>query len=192
MNRRSDGSDDIKSIARRHRDDGPARTQTGREVGVYAPGTSKTDRAGNGSQLFSWGRAVSGLACRCAPTFSQGMQSRCGVAAVPSRLFAPVVVVGTNVHFAKGGISLARYEFAPRHVIDARYLGDYKVWLEFNDGRKGVVDLSDELHGEELEPLRNRDRFSEFYLDYGLASIAWLDGQDFTPEFLYDKLKAMN
>ena len=32
----------------------------------------------------------------------------------------------------------------------------------------------------------------QFYLDYGLASIAWLDGQDFTPEFLYDKLKAMN
>ena len=72
---------------------------------------------------------------------------------------------------------MARYEFAPRHVIDARYLGDYKVWLEFNDGRKGVVDLADELHGEELEPLRNRDRFSEFYLDYGLASIAWLDGR---------------
>jgi hypothetical protein len=87
---------------------------------------------------------------------------------------------------------LARYEYAPRHVVDARYLGDYKVWLEFNDGRKGVVDLADELHGEELEPLRDRDRFSEFYLDYGLASIAWLDGQDFTPEFLYDKLKAMH
>ena len=32
----------------------------------------------------------------------------------------------------------------------------------------------------------------EFYLDYGLASIAWLDGQDFAPEFLYEKLKAMN
>jgi hypothetical protein len=38
---------------------------------------------------------------------------------------------------------LARYEHAPRHVIEARYLGDYKVWLEFNDGRKGVVDLAD-------------------------------------------------
>jgi hypothetical protein len=87
---------------------------------------------------------------------------------------------------------LARYEYAPRHVVDARYLGDYKVWLEFNDGRKGIVDLVDELHGEELEPLRDRDRFSQFYLDYGLASIAWLDGQDFTPEFLYDKLTPMH
>ena len=87
---------------------------------------------------------------------------------------------------------LARYEQSPRHVIEARYLGDYKVWLEFNDGRKGVVDLADELYGDEMSLLRNRDRFAEFYLDYGLASIAWLDGQDFAPEFLYEKLKAMN
>jgi hypothetical protein len=40
---------------------------------------------------------------------------------------------------------LARYEQIQRHVIEARYLGDYKVWLEFNDGRKGVVDLADEV-----------------------------------------------
>ena len=40
---------------------------------------------------------------------------------------------------------LARYEHVQRQVVDARYLGDYKVYLEFNDGRKGVVDLSDEL-----------------------------------------------
>ena len=85
-----------------------------------------------------------------------------------------------------------RYETSPRHVVEARYLGDYKVWLEFNDGRKGVVDLADELHGETRLPLRDRDRFSQFFLDYGLASIAWLEGQDFAPEFLYDKLSAMN
>ena len=87
---------------------------------------------------------------------------------------------------------MPRYEYSPRHVVEARYLGDYKVWLEFNDGRKGVVDLSDELHGEHRTPLRNRELFSTFYLDYGLASIAWLEGADFAPEFLYEKLKAMN
>ena len=68
---------------------------------------------------------------------------------------------------------MARYEHVQRHVIDARYLGDYKVWLEFNDGRKGVVDLSDDLYGENFEALRDRERFAEFYLDYGLATIAW-------------------
>ena len=87
---------------------------------------------------------------------------------------------------------LPRYESPPRHVIEARYVGDYKVWLEFNDGRKGVVDLADELHGENRSFLRNRDLFSSFYLDYGLASIAWLDGVDFAPEFLYERLKEMH
>jgi hypothetical protein len=87
---------------------------------------------------------------------------------------------------------LPRYESPPRHVIEARYVGDYKVWLEFNDGRKGVVDLADELHGDQRSPLRNREIFSAFYLDYGLASIAWLDGVDFAPEFLYERLKEMH
>src|SRR5271169_2807112 len=35
---------------------------------------------------------------------------------------------------------MAQYEHVPCHVVDARYLGDYKVWLEFNDGRKGEID----------------------------------------------------
>jgi hypothetical protein len=96
------------------------------------------------------------------------------------------------VHIAKERYQLARYEYAPRHVVEARYLHDYKVWLEFNDGRKGVVDLADELYGDEHTPLRDRDTFSRFYLDHGLASIAWLEGADFAPEFLYDRLKAMN
>jgi hypothetical protein len=99
---------------------------------------------------------------------------------------------GTSFSHRERRPQLARYEHAPRHVVEARYLGDYKVWLEFNDGRKGVVDLSDELHGDEHTPLRNRELFSTFYLDYGLASIAWLEGADFAPEFLYEKLKAMN
>jgi hypothetical protein len=113
-----------------------------------------------------------------------------GVVLDPPR--AEPAVVGCSLQLAERRQALARYEHVPRHVIEARYLGDYKVWLEFNDGRKGVVDLADELHGEQLLPLRDRDRFAQFYLDYGLASIAWLEGQDFAPEFLYDKLKAMN
>jgi len=59
---------------------------------------------------------------------------------------------------------LARYEHVQRHVIDARYLGDYKVWLEFNDGRKGVVDLSDDLYGENFESLREKRSQTEVAL----------------------------
>jgi hypothetical protein len=89
-------------------------------------------------------------------------------------------------------VELARYEHVQRHVTEARYLGDYKIWLEFNDGRKGVVDLADDLYGEHFDVLRDRGRFAEFYLDYGLATIAWHHGVDFAPDYLYEKLSAMH
>ena len=89
-------------------------------------------------------------------------------------------------------VELAHYENVQRHVTEARYLGDYKIWLEFNDGRKGVVDLADDLYGENFEPLRDTRRFADFYLDYGLATIAWHHGVDFAPDYLYDKLSAMH
>lgn len=41
------------------------------------------------------------------------------------------------------------------HVIKAEYKGDYRVWLRFNDGAEGVVDLKDELYGEMFEPLKD-------------------------------------
>jgi hypothetical protein len=87
---------------------------------------------------------------------------------------------------------VARYEHVTRQVIEARYLGDYKVWLEFDDGRKGVVDLADDLYGETFETLRDKARFADFYLDYGLATIAWHHGADFAPDYLYDRLSAMH
>ena len=31
------------------------------------------------------------------------------------------------------------------HVTNAKYIGDYQVWLSFNDGIEGIVDLSPEL-----------------------------------------------
>ena len=135
---------------------------------MYAPGTSKTDRAGNGSQLFSWGRAAADRHAAARRFFPRaGFPVRCS----RERRRASTDDDHRRRHASSTSARISRGQ------------------IELH---KGVVDLADELHGEEREPLRNRDRFSEFYLDYGLASIAWLDGQDFTPEFLYDKLKAMN
>ena len=32
-------------------------------------------------------------------------------------------------------------------LIDMKYLSGYKVWLRFDDGKEGEVDLQDELWG---------------------------------------------
>jgi hypothetical protein len=79
-----------------------------------------------------------------------------------------------------------------RQVVDVRYMGDYKLWLQFDDGRNGVIDLADDLWGEEHESLRDRDTFSNVYVDSGLATIAWWNGAEFTPEYLYHKLNQIH
>jgi len=87
---------------------------------------------------------------------------------------------------------MARYERAPRHVVKARHVGDYPVWLQFSDGCKGLVDLADELHGEIFGPLRDLRRFAKLYLDCELATIAWGHGADFASEYLYEKLATVH
>lgn len=74
------------------------------------------------------------------------------------------------------------------HVIKAEYKGDYRVWLRFNDGAEGVVDLTDELYGEMFEPLKDIKKFKSFRIDPELETLVWENGADFAPEFLRDHL----
>jgi len=79
-----------------------------------------------------------------------------------------------------------------RGVVSARYLGDYRVWLKFDNGREGLIDLEDDLWGDEHVALRDRALFSELYVDTGRATLAWDNGSDFSPEYLYNKLSRLH
>jgi len=68
------------------------------------------------------------------------------------------------------------------HVVQAKYINDFKVWLSFNDGAKGEVDLSSELYGEIFEPLKDVSFFKSFTLEG--HTLSWSNGADFAPEFL--------
>lgn len=70
------------------------------------------------------------------------------------------------------------------HVNDAKYIGDYKVWLFFNDGTQGEVDLASELYGEIFEPLKDLSFFRLFTLEG--HTLSWSNGADFAPEFLHE------
>jgi hypothetical protein len=77
------------------------------------------------------------------------------------------------------------------HVKEAKYLHDYVIWLRFNDGAEGTVDLKDELYGEVFEPLKDMKKFKSFKVDPDLETIAWENGADLAPEFLYEKMKVL-
>ena len=71
-------------------------------------------------------------------------------------------------------------------VVEARYVRDHTVWIRFKDGSEGEVDLSSELWGPVFEPLKDIQYFRSFKIaEYG--TLAWPNGADIAPEFLYEK-----
>jgi hypothetical protein len=73
-------------------------------------------------------------------------------------------------------------------VIEAKYIRDYTIWVKFEDGSEGEIDLSAELYGPIFEPLRDIRYFEQLRVDPELGTIAWPNGADFAPEFLYDQI----
>ena len=72
-------------------------------------------------------------------------------------------------------------------VEEAKYLKEYRVELKFNDGKKGIADLKDELYGAMFEPLKDKRLFATLKVDKDLETIVWDNGADLAPEFLYYK-----
>ena len=73
-------------------------------------------------------------------------------------------------------------------ITSARYLGEHSVWLRFNDGLEGQVNLAGDLVGEVFEPLRDEAYFARVELHPQLHTLVWPNGADFAPEFLREKL----
>lgn len=74
-------------------------------------------------------------------------------------------------------------------VTDVKVVKDFVVWLRFNDGCEGEVDLSGELEGPVFEPLQDPQFFAEVRLDRDLHTLVWPNGADFAPEFLHEHVR---
>ena len=71
-------------------------------------------------------------------------------------------------------------------VKNARYLEDYKIFVEFTSGENGIVDLKDAVFGyAAATEIRDQGKFREFYLD-DWPTIAWKCGFDLSPETLHE------
>jgi len=73
------------------------------------------------------------------------------------------------------------------NVQDARYLGGYRIWLKFNTGESGEVDLRDMVFKYNVAaPLRDIEKFKQFALD-AWPTLTWDCGFDVSPETLYER-----
>ncbi len=77
------------------------------------------------------------------------------------------------------------------HIKEAKYLSNYKIWVRFNDGAIGEIDLESDLWGEMIEPLKNKNKFKKFKLDPDLETIVWENGFDLAPEYIYQNMKVI-
>jgi hypothetical protein len=69
-------------------------------------------------------------------------------------------------------------------VKGVEYVEGYQLHLTFADGKQKTVNLASYLDKPILTPLRDIDYFKTVHIEG--SSIAWSNGADFAPEFLYD------
>ena len=73
------------------------------------------------------------------------------------------------------------------YVEEARYVEDFTLFVRFNDGKAGKVDLEDVVNRYSIAAsLRDPKVFSQFYLD-SWPTVAWSCGFDVAPETLYER-----
>jgi hypothetical protein len=77
-------------------------------------------------------------------------------------------------------------------VVDVRHLHDYILWLRFDDGTEGEVDLRAELWGEAFEPLLDIEVFRQVAVNRETGTIEWPNEADFAPEFLLERVRVRN
>ena len=74
------------------------------------------------------------------------------------------------------------------HTVSVKKLENYQLYLTFNNGISGKVDLTDELWGEVFEPLKELALFQTAHQDEVMQTVSWANGADLAPEFLMDLL----
>lgn len=73
-------------------------------------------------------------------------------------------------------------------VRSVRARRGYRLWIEFDDGIAGEIDLSRRLEGPVFEPLKDPTLFQQVAIDE-FGAIFWPNGADLAPDAVYLQLK---
>jgi hypothetical protein len=74
-------------------------------------------------------------------------------------------------------------------VIEVRPIGDHRIFVKFEDGVQGEVDVAALIRFEGVfAPLRDPARFAEVRVHPELGTLCWPNGADLDPDVLYAKV----
>lgn len=78
----------------------------------------------------------------------------------------------------------------PIDVIEVKVLNDYNLYLKFDDGNYGTVDISQLVPFRGIfEPLKDRTFFTKVTINPDIGTICWSNGADLSPTYLYEHIK---
>lgn len=78
-----------------------------------------------------------------------------------------------------------------RDVVDVKATNDYRLWLRFDDGTEGEVDVASLVAFTGVfERLRDPAVFADVHVNSDIGTIVWPTGADIDPGVLYENLQA--
>jgi len=76
-----------------------------------------------------------------------------------------------------------------KEIVDVRVLDGYRLFLRFEDGMQGEVDVAKLVKFEGVfAPLKEWEFFAKARLDPELGTVVWPNGADLDPPVLYSQV----
>ncbi len=73
-------------------------------------------------------------------------------------------------------------------IVDVDARPEYRLWLQFEDGVEGVIDLSDLVGRGVFAAWTDLKVFQAVTIDLESGTVAWPHGIDLAPDTLYQEL----
>ena len=73
-------------------------------------------------------------------------------------------------------------------IVQAEARSSYRLWIQFDDGSGGEVDLSDLVGKGVFERWKDPEEFAKVFVDPVTRTVAWPGEIDLCPDSLYEEV----
>ncbi len=74
-------------------------------------------------------------------------------------------------------------------IIEVKPLEKFKIAVKFEDGIKGIVDISNLIGKGVFSSIKDPNQFKKVRIDYETHTICWPNGIDLCPDSIYEEIK---